>query len=285
MQNENKIAIANELSMLCQKTSQSHMAKLLEVSTALISQVINNNWRLISNEMWRIIQKRLFIDFEWNVANIQNTSTINALLHTANEMGISMAISDTAGKSKSETFKHYWKRNINNTIYLQCKTSWTKKSYLKALLIASGQESYGKTEELLNRFLKHVMSIDKPLIILDQADKLKDPQLDLFMDFYNDLNGHCGFLISGVKALEKRITKGVQRQKIGYDEFYSRIGRKFIELDHITHKDVDAICRANGVQDASEIVTIYENCEDDLRRVRRDIDKYKLRQNYLNKTA
>ncbi len=51
MQNENKIAIANELSMLCQKTSQSHMAKLLEVSTALVSQIINNNWRLISKEM------------------------------------------------------------------------------------------------------------------------------------------------------------------------------------------------------------------------------------------
>ncbi|QQV91540.1 transposase B [Winogradskyella phage Peternella_1] len=278
MKTKNKTLVANELTSLCSKTSQAHMAKMLEVSTALISQVLNNNWKLISNEMWRIIQKRLFIDFDWQTVEINNFQLINHLLKSANNLGISVAISDTAGKSKSETFKHYWKQNINNTIYVQCKTSWTKKTYLKALLIAAGQESYGKTEELLNRFIKHLMSLEHPMVILDQADKLKDPQLDLFMDFYNDLNGHCGFMISGVKALEKRILKGVHQQRIGYEEFYSRIGRKFIELDHLTINDVRLICNANGVEDENEITYIYNNCEDDLRRVRRDIDIYKLKQ-------
>lgn len=274
---QNKQLIAAELTELCNKTSQAHMAKLLEVSTALVSQVLNNNWKLISNEMWRIIQKRLFIDFDWNTVEISNFQLITQLLNSANNLGISVAISDTAGKSKSETFKHYWKQNINNTIYVQCKTSWTKKTYLKALLTAAGQDNYGKTEELLNRFIKHLMSLDKPIVILDQADKLKDPQLDLFMDFYNDLNGHCGFMISGVKALEKRILKGVHQKRIGYEEFYSRIGRKFIELDPITINDVRLICNANGVNDEQEITYIYNNCEDDLRRVRRDIDIYKLK--------
>ncbi|MFY0714093.1 ATP-binding protein [Seonamhaeicola sp. NFXS20] len=277
MTTENKQLIAEELTELCNKTSQAHMAKLLEVSTALISQVLNNNWKLISNEMWRIIQKRLFIDFGWNTVEISNFQLITQLLNSTNDLGISVAISDTAGKSKSETFKHYWKQNINNTIYVQCKTSWTKKTYLKALLTAAGQDNYGKTEELLNRFIKHLMSLDKPIVILDQADKLKDPQLDLFMDFYNDLNGHCGFMISGVKALEKRILKGVHQKRIGYEEFYSRIGRKFIELDPITINDVRLICNANGVNDEQEITYIYNNSEDDLRRVRRDIDIYKLK--------
>jgi DNA transposition AAA+ family ATPase len=278
MKPEFKLQVANELTALCEASSQAHMAKLLEVSTALVSQVVNNNWRLISNEMWRIIQKRLFIDFDWKTVSINNFKLVTQALKTAQKQGISIAISDSAGKSKSETFKHYWKSNINNTIYVQCKTSWTKKTYLKALLTAAGQENYGKTEELLNRFIKHLMSLESPMVILDQADKLKDPQLDLFMDFYNDLNGHCGFMISGVKALEKRILKGVQQQRIGYEEFYSRIGRKFIELDHITKKDVQLICEANGVLDPAEINYIYNNCEDDLRRVRRDIDIYKLKQ-------
>ncbi|MBU2923018.1 AAA family ATPase [Winogradskyella psychrotolerans] len=278
MKAEFKLQVANELTALCQASSQAHMAKLLEVSTAIVSQVINNNWKLISNEMWRIIQKRLFIDFEWKTVAINNFKLVTHFLNTAKSQGISVAISDTAGKSKSETFKYFWKQNINNTIYVQCKTSWTKKTYLKALLTAAGQENYGKTEELLNRFIKHLMSLEHPMVILDQADKLKDPQLDLFMDFYNDLNGHCGFMISGVKALEKRILKGVQHKRVGYEEFYSRIGRKFIELDHITLNDVTLICRANGVEDEAEITYIYNNCEDDLRRVRRDIDIYKLKQ-------
>ncbi|WP_166964692.1 AAA family ATPase [Yeosuana marina] len=284
MNTQQKTLIANELSRLAQKTSQNHMAKLLEVSTALVSQVINNNWKLISNEMWRIIEAKLFIDTNWNTVETTNFKILSSLLKSSQDLGISIGISDTPGKSKSETYKHFWKAHIGQNIYVQCKNSWTKKSYLKNLLVASGQESYGKTEELLERFINHLRSIDAPSLTLDQFDKLKDPQLDLFMDLYNDLNGKCGFVVSGVKALEKRILKGVQRDKIGYAEFYSRIGKKFIKLDHITYNDVALICKANGVQDNDEILFIYENCEDDLRRVRRDIDKYKLKQN-LKQTA
>lgn len=284
MNTEQKAIIANELIRLSKKTSQSYMAKLLEVSTAVVSQVNNNNWRLISNEMWRIIEAKLFIDTNWNTVETTNFKILRNLLKSSQDLGISIGVSDTPGKSKSETYKHYWKENIGQTIYVQCKNTWTKKSYLKNLLVASGQESYGKTEELLERFINHLRSIDQPILIQDQFDKLKDPQLDIFMDLYNDLNGKCGFVVSGVKALEKRILKGVQRDKIGYAEFYSRIGKKFIELDHITYNDVALICKANGVQDEEEILFIYENCEDDLRRVRRDIDKYKLKQN-LKQTA
>lgn len=280
MNTTQKEIIANELARLSQKTSQAHMAKLLEVSTALVSQVLNNNWKLISNEMWRVIEAKLFIDSTWNTVETANFKILNSLLKSSQDLGISIGISDTPGKSKSETYKHFWKENLGQNIYVQCKNSWTKKSYLKALLIASGQESYGKTEELLERFINHLRSIDKPSVTLDQFDKLKDPQLDLFMDLYNDLNGKCGFVVSGVKALEKRILKGVQHDKIGYAEFYSRIGKKFIQLDHITYNDVALICKANGVNDNDEILFIYNNCEDDLRRVRRDIDKYKLKQNF-----
>jgi len=276
MTNAHKELITADLSTLCKYTSQNHMAKVLDVSTALVSQIINHNWKLISDEKWRVIETKLFIDADWITVETQNFKILNSLISTSQKMGITIAISDTPGKSKSETYKHYWKQNIANTIYVQCKTTWTKKTYLKALLTASGQDTYGKTEELLNRFINHLMALKNPNVIIDQCDKLKDPQLDLFMDFYNDLDGKCSFIISGVKALEKRILKGVQRDKIGYAEFYSRIGRKFIQLDHITHQDVSLICKANGVQDEEMIHFIYQNCEDDLRRVRRDVDKYKI---------
>jgi len=285
MNHEQKQTIANELVQLCKRSSQSHMSKVLEVSTALISQVVNNNWKLVSNEMWRVIEAKLFIDSNWNTVPTANFLILSDLLKSSEQLGISIAISDTPGKSKSETYKHFWKQNISTNIYVQCKTSWTKKSYLKALLIAAGQESYGKTEELLNRFINHLRSLENPTLTLDQFDKLKDPQLDLFMDLYNDLNGKCGFIISGVKALEKRILKGVHKDKVGYAEFYSRIGKKFIELDPISYNDVQLICEANGVAEPEEIEFIYQNCEDDLRRVRRDIDKYKLKQKHSKKSA
>lgn len=284
MNHEQKKQIANELSRLCLKISQKQIANQAGVSNALISQMVNNNWNLISDAMWRKVQVTLRIDPNWNTAKIQNYNIVYSLLNTAKNTNISIAISDTAGKGKTHAYTDFERFN-EAVIYVECKNYWTKKSYIRQLLISSGLNSVGTTEELINRFIKHLKTLQNPLLIIDQFDKLKDPQLDLFMDFYNDLNGHCGFVISGVEALEKRINKGVNRNKIGYAELYSRIGRKFIKLDPISHQDVQLICQANGVLEAEEIQFIYHNCEDDLRRVRRDIDKYKLKQKQLQKTA
>lgn len=284
MNHEQKTQIANELSRMSLKISQKQISNQAGVSTALISQMINNNWKLISDAMWRKIQVTLRIDPNWTTAKIQNYNIVYNLLKTAKASSISIAISDKAGKGKTHAYTDF-ERFHENVIYVECKNYWSKKSYIRQLLISSGLDSLGTTEELINRFIKHLKALNNPLLIIDQFDKLKDPQLDLFMDFYNDLNGHCGFVISGVEALEKRIDKGVNRNKIGYAELYSRIGRKFIKLDPISHKDVQLICKANGVLEADEIDFIYHNCEDDLRRVRRDIDKYKLKQKHLQKTA
>lgn len=76
---------------------------------------------------------------------------------------------------------------------------------------------------MIETFVEYVMGLNKPLIIIDQMDKLKGKAFDLFMDLYNDLYRCCGFLISGVPALKKRIKRGAKIDKIGYREVLSRI--------------------------------------------------------------
>jgi len=119
--------------------------------------------------------------------------------------------------------------------------------------------------------------MDKPLIIIDQMDKLKDASLDFFIDFYNDLVGHCGFALSGVPALEKRILRGVKNDRSGYFELWSRIGRKFLKLKPLQFSDVEAICKANGLNDMDRIEDVFAGCDNDLRRVKIDVENY-----YLN---
>ncbi|AOR29575.1 hypothetical protein FORMB_25580 [Formosa sp. Hel1_33_131] len=273
---EHKTLIANELSRRSTKTSQNQLALQADVSSATISQMLNNNWKLISDALWRKVQVTLRIDPKWNIAKTHNFLQVKQLLSVAKSESLSIGISDSAGKGKTEAFINF-ERDHENVIYVECKNYWTKKSYIKQLLINTGLSSIGTTEELINRFIKHLKGLDTPLLIIDQFDKLKDPQLDLFMDFYNDLSGHCGFVVSGVEALEKRIIKGVNREKIGYAELYSRIGKKFIKLAPITEQDVKQICNANGITDGDDVSFIYHNSEGDLRRVRRDIDKIKIK--------
>lgn len=277
MTQDQKTAIAKEVHIMTQKTSQAKVAKKANVSTATISQIVNGNWELIRPEMWRKVQTTLKIELNWITAKTNNLKIVLDLLKAAQSKSLSICIAHNAGAGKSEGYRYYDKM-ATNVIYIECKNYWTKKSYVKHLLLASGLDPEGTVEELIERFLDYIRSLEKPLLIIDQVDKLKDPSLDLFMDFYNEFDGHCGFVLSGVPALKKRIEKGVRFDKIGYRELYSRVGRKFIQLDPVTLKDVKSICIANGLDDEEQISFIYNTCEGDLRRVKREVQKYFLEQ-------
>ena len=102
--------------------------------------------------------------------------------------------------------------------------------------------------------------------------------MDFFIDVYNDLSHHCAFCLSGVHAFEKRIKRGVSRDKTGYAEIWSRIGKKFLKLKKITLQDVTSICTANGITDTEEIEYIFFNSDNDLRRVKKDVQNYFIKQ-------
>lgn len=276
MNDYTKHEILREIKKLTAKDSQNKVAKRAGVSSATISQMVNENWALIKDEMWARVRTNLRIDLGWQTAQTKNKKILDDLVGAAHSMSMSIAICNQAGSGKSHAYKEYF-RSHSNVIYVECCNYWSKKIFSVKLLQAVGVKESGKTHENIEQFIEELKKMERPVVLFDQFDKLKDPQLDLFMDFYNSLEGHCGFVLSGVPALKKRILRGVQNNKIGYAELYSRIGRKFIALDALTLKDVTAICTENGVTDSEVIQHIYADCDDDLRRVRRSIEREKLK--------
>ena len=102
-----------------------------------------------------------------------------------------------------------------------------------------------------------------------EADKLSDQVLYFFISLYNQLEGQCGLVLCATSFLEKRITRGVRFNRRGYQEIYSRIGRKFVKLQVVNDEDIAAVCRANGVTSAADIGAIIKDADCDLRRVKR----------------
>jgi len=270
-----KAEVTQEVTRLSKATSQNKVATKAGVSSATISQIINGNHELIADEMWRKVKSNLNISTGWKIAPTKNLKGLTSLLESAKNRKLSIAIAYNAGAGKSSAYRLF-SRTQGNVIYIECKNYWSKKSYVKNLLKACGIRPYGTTEEMIETFIDHVKAMNAPILIIDQFDKLKDPSMDLFMDFYNELEDNCAFVVSGVPALEKRIVRGVQHDKIGYRELYSRVGRKFIKLDPISLSDVGLICKANGVESKEDIQYIYNNCEGDIRRVRKDIERIHL---------
>lgn len=274
MKKEQKQQISEQLVLIAQKSSQNRLAVKAGVSAATLSHMISGKWDLIKPELWRKVQSALKIDLNWKHVNTRNFLIITQLLNASQIDSVSIGIAFNEGRGKSHAFKQYDRMN-ENVIYVECMNHWSKKNFVRELLIACGIETDGTVHFLIERFIDHLRSLEKPIVIIDQADKLKDPSLDLFMDFYNQSEGNCAFVLSGVKSLEKRILRGVRNDKQGYRELYSRIGRKFITLQDTSFDDVKKICTANGVDDEEVIIEQFNLCDGDLRKISSNIKAYK----------
>jgi len=257
--------------------SQNKAANSLKgVSAGTVSQVLNNNWELIKAEMWRNIASQIdWAKEEWKVVETTDFKIFNHLLSDAQENSNVFAVTGEAGTGKSCITKLYVKNN-KNAYLIQCNEFWNRKYFLAELLTAMGRDYSGLTvAEMMMEAISVLKKKDAPLIILDEADKLSDQVLYFFITLYNQLEDHCGIVLCATDHLSKRIRKGLKLNKKGYKEIYSRIGRKFIELRGVDYSDVVQICVSNGVEDKKAIREIFNDCDGDLRRVKRKIHAYK----------
>ncbi len=270
----NKEAIKNKLAKYCERyDSQAKAANSLkDVSSATVSQILNGNWEQIKNTMWLNIAGQIgYTSREWVVVETSNFKFLNQLLTDAKEEALVLAVIDGAGTGKSQTADVFIERN-KRTYRLECNEYWNRKQFLQELLLTIGKDNSGfNVHELMYEIVKTLKQQDQPLLILDEIDKVSDQVLQFLITFYNQLEDYCGIVLSATDHFEKRIKRGLKLNKKGYKEVYSRIGRKFIHLPGVNSTDVAQICMANGVTEKQDIKDIIEDCEFDIRRVKRKV--------------
>jgi len=149
--------------------------------------------------------------------------------------------------------------------------------FLSELLAAMGRDATGlNVSELMHEVVRQLKMQDRPVLIIDEADKLSDQVLYFFITLYNELEDRCGIVLIATDHLAKRIRRGLKLNKKGYKEIYSRIARRFIELQGLGSVDITMICQANGVTDRKQIKEVIDDAEGDLRRVKRKIHALKI---------
>ena len=273
-----KQQVTEKLKEYCDRyESQNKAAKSLNgVSSATISQALNSNWELISDEMWRNIGSQIgYSENEWVAVEIRDFKRLNGLLADSQNFGNVFAVTGEAGSGKSFALRQF--ANENKRVYLlQCYEYWNRKMFLQELLSSLGRDYSGYTVgEMMTEAVRVLKTQHCPLIIMDEADKLSDQVLYFFITLYNQLEDRAGIVLCATDHLAKRIRRGLKLNKKGYKEIYSRIGRKFIELSGPGSSDIASICLANGITEKSKIKDIIEKSEFDLRRVKRLIHAQK----------
>lgn len=253
---------------------------LSNVSEATVIQITNNRWNDISDKMWLSVMKQIGMG-KRSIEPVETMDFNTLILYfsLAKEEGATFAVTGGAGYGKSFSGRWYAANNrSNNVYYLECAQYWNKKMFLCNLLQAMGKEYAGMTiGDLMETIIRELRRQHQPLIILDEIDKLSDPVLTFFITLYNDLNGMCGFVWTSTNNIQKRMRRGLSLNKTGYQEVFSRIGSRFIELHGTTADEVRAICHANGITDAGEIAKVVNEYQGDLRRVERNLLKHRVK--------
>lgn len=269
--------------------SQKQAIALLEgVSEATVINMMTGKWEGISDSMWRNVAKQV----GWNerrskLVETQDFSTLVLYFSIAREHGETFAIVGPAGSGKTYAARYYSESmRGRNVYYLECAEYWNKKYFLVELLKAMGRNSHGMNiYEMMEEVVNQLRKQEHPLIILDEVDKLRDEALYFFITLYNKLHGLCGFVWTSTNNIVARIEKGINRNRRGFEEIKSRIGRNFIGLNGTTKQELVQLCHANGITDEVEINHLFNSYGGDLRRVDRFYLKHLLKQDKPLKKA
>lgn len=279
MDNTTKYSIAFKLrEYINTHGSQNKAANSLKgVSSATISQMINDNWDLIKDDMWRNVSAQIgYTDNEWVAVETRDFKALTHFLTDAQLHSNVYAITGAAGTGKTFTIRQYIAKN-KRAYTLCCAEYWNKKMFLQELLSAMGRDYAGSSiGEMMQEVVGELKRQQNPLIILDEADKLTDQVLYFFITLYNQLEDQAGIILCATNFLDKRIQRGIKLNKKGYNEIYSRIGRKCIELKGLTASDISAVCEANGIAGHVDLQNIIADSMSDLRRVKRKIHALKI---------
>ena len=260
--------------------SQNKAASSLNgTSAGTISSILNGKWDNISDDMFRSIASQIGSTATgWQIVETGAFQEINFALGDAQEHKNVTWVVGEAGCGKTATSRTYALEH-REVFYILCSEDMKKGDFVREIARCVGIKTDGHNiREIWGLILDNVVQMDAPLLIFDEADKLTEPVFHYFISLYNKLEDKAGVVFLSTDYICKRITRGLHFQKPGYKELFSRIGRKFFELEPTTAHDVHAICRANGITDPvliDKVVMEAAEYEFDLRRVKKTIHREK----------
>ena len=261
--------------------SQNRAANsLVGVSSATLSVILSGRYENVSDEMFQKIRAQISPKKadDWVLCETMLFQELNTLLADAQQYhNVAWAVSP-AGSGKSTTAADYSAKH-ENAFLVSCSEDMKRGDFIREMARVIGVNvSDMSLRAALERVTKYLLSLDSPLLIFDEGDKLPDVVFYYFITIYNRLEGHCGIIFISTNYINRRMECGLSYNKKGYDEIHSRICRKFIELTPANSYEVTAVARANGISDEKTIKAVVKDaatCAYDMRRVRREIHKHK----------
>lgn len=279
---EEKQAIQAQLQAYAAKYPSQTKAvnSLAGVSAGTVSTILNGRFDAISDEMFLRIRAQVAPAgaADWNLCETMAFRELTALLEDARQHGNTAWVVGSAGLGKTTAARTYAATH-DNAFHICCSEDMQRGDFIRELARVIGIRSNRESlRERLRAVTDRLMTLDRPLLVFDEGDKLMDAVFHYFISIYNALEGRCGMVFLSTDYIRRRMENGLTYNKKGYDEIFSRVCRRFIDLTPASVHEVMAVCRANGLDSqraVAEVVKDAATCRCDLRRVKKAVHKAK----------
>lgn len=283
-ESEKRIIVENLKSYIQKYPSQNKAAGSLEgISAGTLSSMLNGNWSRISDAMWTKVAEQVKPTCSssatgWTIVETGAFQEISYAMQDAQEYKNVTWVVGEAGCGKTTTGRLYAESH-KEAFYILCSEDMLKGEFVRTIARRLGIRSEGYTvRELWQAIIDSIIQMERPLIIFDEADKLPESVFQYFISMYNNLEDRCGVVFLSTDYIKRRISNGLRYGRKGYKEIFSRIGRKYFDLEPTSAQDVYAICTANGItsrEDIDKIIKEGDGYDFDLRRVKKSVHRMK----------
>lgn len=241
--------------------------------------------KALSDANWVSIARRLDVSLreriEWKGAQTETFKYISLQMEACQEHSLSVILCDLPNIGKTYTARWYVNEH-RNAIYVDCSQVKTKRALVKKIAQEFGVGISGKYQETYEDLVYYLRSMERPLIVLDEAGDL---QYDAFLELkalWNATEMCCGWYMMGADGLRSKITRMLEHQKVGYAEIFSRYGGKYSRVtpDHEEDRRQFLLEQARAVASVNapsgtDIGQIVRKSGGGLRRVYTEIEKLK----------
>lgn len=267
--------------------SDAKHAASLGINAGVYSAIRNGQTdRVLSDANWITIARKLGVslrgEIEWKAAKTETFKYITTQLEAIQERGLSTILCDLPNIGKTFTARHYVGTHAN-AVYIDCSQVKTKLKLVRRIASEFGVDSKGRYADVYDDLVYYLRSIDRPLVILDEAGDL---QYEAFLELkalWNATERCCAWYMMGADGLKEKIRRSIECRKVGYTEMLSRYGDRYCKVTPDEAKDRDAFLKEQArvvakvnAPEGADVAQIVRRSGGGLRRVYTEIEKLKL---------
>lgn len=256
--------------------SQEQAATQAGSKGSTVSAVFSGKYGADDTAIYKLLADWVgFNQGELKIVETKNFLLMNETLNEARNSRDMFAIIGEAGYGKTVAQRYYAQEN-KNCFLIRCEEFWLQGDLLNEILRQLGRSGIYKPKEAFELIYNTLVTLDKPLLMFDEPDKLKNIVLRTFISMFNRFENKCAITLTGTQYLHDRLKRGKDLNKKGFKELWSRIGGNPIQLHTTSVRDIRKILFENGITDEVEVNKIISESKGDLRAVKRGIQRNKI---------